>query len=137
MNFAAICHQIKAAKHVDRRYWWITFSDASKELLLFDVSTVFRRFTVAVGLPNRTNNIPNHLSSIQPRLDTSPSFYGRMCSLNGFQNQEFFFEIVLIVGPQDRGDFSRRCVECVGVAVFKKLRFLLGLPTIKVFSSDV
>jgi hypothetical protein len=47
---------------------------------------------------------------------------------------------VLDVGPQDRGDFSRRRVECVGVekgaAVFKKLRFLLGLPTIKVCSSD-
>jgi hypothetical protein len=50
MNFAAVCHQIKAAKHVDRRYWWIAFIDTSKELLLFDVSTVFRRFVVIVGL---------------------------------------------------------------------------------------
>jgi hypothetical protein len=49
-----------------------------------------------------------------------------------------FFLIVLIVGPQDRGDFSRRCVECVGVEKgVKKLRFLLGLPAIKVCSSDV
>jgi hypothetical protein len=50
MNFAAVCHQIKAAKHVDRRYWWIYYViDASKELLSFDVLTVFRRVAVTVG----------------------------------------------------------------------------------------
>jgi hypothetical protein len=58
--------------------------------------------------------------------------------VNGFQDQEVFFEIVLIVGPQDKRRFlEAMCGGGEGCGGVQEIEISFGLPTIKVFSSDV